>query len=339
MMGSSNSIASKSSSWCVLLSLFVCGNRVESYRVGSRACSGLLCRTHPVKEPARVVTQPDQLLFSPRFCMATSSRIAPQNEVYAPVTIVSNEPEAEGLRLVRIEVPQSLTRNFQHPGQYVKIKLANNPEHKPSYFAICSAPLQCAALARKRAAAAVIYSQPSAPTSCIFTFLIKDIPLHHFVLEAPLFQPGLLEMSIPIGKGFPILEKFYKIVPTVSKTDNEDTFYAAVIKEVLLFATGSGIAPILSVLESKILTTLATNQLEKIKLYVGCRTPHHIPCQPIITRLQDQYPQLEVIPVISQPEHPWSSEWSGYTGYVQDILRQDGIRYPETTGVLLCGQR
>lgn len=69
-------------------------------------------------------------------------------------------------------------------------------------------------------------------------------------------------------------------------------------------------------------------------LYIGARTDKHLP-------LQERYDGwrakgLNIIPVLSKP----SDEWTGQTGYVQDVLkRESGIKVPRNTGALLCGQR
>ena len=56
---------------------------------------------------------------------------------WSSCSVVSNEYEAEGLRLVKIQVPEELSAGYKAPGQYVKIKVGDN---KPGFYAIASPP-------------------------------------------------------------------------------------------------------------------------------------------------------------------------------------------------------
>ena len=56
---------------------------------------------------------------------------------WSSCSVVSNEYEAEGLRLVKIQVPEELSAGYKAPGQYVKIKVGDN---KPGFYAIACPP-------------------------------------------------------------------------------------------------------------------------------------------------------------------------------------------------------
>lgn len=132
------------------------------------------------------------------------------------VQLISNLQEAEGLRLVTIQVPDPIAAGYVKAGQYVKVRNTKDGlnTQKPSFFAIASPPDQRGTL----------------------SFLIKETTNN----EA-LFQGSGLEMSFPLGNGFNIEESF-----EVYKRDFP-------VNRIFIFCTGAGIAPIASVLDSQIL--------------------------------------------------------------------------------------
>jgi NAD(P)H-flavin reductase len=160
----------------------------------------------------------------------------------------------------------------------------------------------------------------------VLTFLVKETETNSFLTAAA--AGDAIELSLPQGKGFQIAENFdgYK--------------YDFPVTNVLLMATGSGIAPIAAAIESGILGLKSTafNSLyaREATLYLGARTPEHIPFR---SRF-DSWSALgvNVVPVLSKPETS-STKWTGRTGYIQDALTKDTVRVPRNCGALLCGQR
>jgi NAD(P)H-flavin reductase len=116
-------------------------------------------------------------------------------------------------------------------------------------------------------------------------------------------------MSQVMGGGFPVADKL------------DDS-----VENVLLFAAGSGISPIRSVIESSVLDG------RNVHLYYGARTPNHL-------AYADKFDAwaaagVKITPVISQPS---GTGWDGATGYVQDVAKADGV--PEGCGILMCGMK
>jgi NAD(P)H-flavin reductase len=107
--------------------------------------------------------------------------------------------------------------------------------------------------------------------------------------------------------------------------------------EVLLMACGTGLAPIAAAIESNTLGLKEKNYNalyeRKGLLYIGAKTPAHLPFQKKYKEWQDK--GITVIPVLSQPP----PDWKGRTGYIQDALREDSAKTPRNTGALLCGHR
>mmetsp|Transcript_10007 Transcript_10007/g.22426 ORF Transcript_10007/g.22426 Transcript_10007/m.22426 type:complete len:300 (-) Transcript_10007:63-962(-) len=167
------------------------------------------------------------------------------------------------------------------------------PDDKPSFFAISSPP-----------------SDGGKPE-----FLIKVAPSNEWLLNTQKGDNVLL--SAAMGKGFPVDGESWK-----------DT-----VNQVGIFATGSGIAPIRSVIEGGALRGKA------VRLYYGARSEAAMPFQ---ERFADwtKKDSVEIIPVLSQP----ATGWGGRTGYVQQVFKQDeeqgeGFVLSAQHGALLCGQK
>lgn len=100
------------------------------------------------------------------------------------------------------------------------------------------------------------------------------------------------------------------------------------VDSVLLFAAGSGISPLRSVIESQVLKG------KDVSLYYGAQTPAQM-------AYQEKFAEWEalgvsVTPVISKSD---GTDWSGATGYVQDVCEAAGVSTPASTAVLLCGMK
>ena len=258
-------------------------------------------------------------LHSTIISFSASSTAAIPEKSYFDVRIVNDVQEAEGLRLVTMEVPDEVASRYTSAGQYVKLRQKQNSSAtKPVYLAIVSPPLHRSMDKNE--------SLPSSHSVSSFTFLVKQIPQHEFI-----FSPSsTLEMSIPEGDGFP--------VDFAIKRYNIDF----PVMNVLIFATGSGIAPIASAIESgKLFTPNPLTDLLTVsrscKLYYGVKTPRHLAFEQSFDNWRSK--GIEIIPVLSQPRDNYSAGWKGKTGYIQDVLKEDGIRVPRNTAALLCGQK
>eukprot|EP00541_Cyclophora_tenuis_P016061 CAMPEP_0116567130 /NCGR_PEP_ID=MMETSP0397-20121206/14830_1 /TAXON_ID=216820 /ORGANISM="Cyclophora tenuis, Strain ECT3854" /LENGTH=165 /DNA_ID=CAMNT_0004094075 /DNA_START=1 /DNA_END=498 /DNA_ORIENTATION=+ len=132
-----------------------------------------------------------------------------------------------------------------------------------------------------------------------------------------------LQISQVLGAGFPVEEGlgFKYDFPT---------------QNILLFAAGSGIAPIKSAMESGQLNLSNKDGGlggRTARLYYGVQTPDDL-CY------TDKFAEwetmgFEVVPVLSQPP----DDWQGRTGYVQNALEEDGLPIPRNSGALLCGMK
>ena len=200
---------------------------------------------------------------------------------------------------VTVSIPEDTAGAFAIPGQYVQVRAGE--ESKPLFLAIASAP------------------DAETPS---FEFLIKKTEGNTWISERDEMAENI-EISQVLGSGFDFAEGLDSI-----------TTFDFPCQNVLLFAAGSGIAPIASAIESGLLKTQGVEGGSRTaRLYYGERTETDL-CY------VDRFPAweqagVEVVPVLSQP----SESWGGRTGYVQNALEEDGVPIPRNTGALLCGMK
>lgn len=214
--------------------------------------------------------------------------------IWSQLSISSITDAADGLKAVTVDVPTETSEGFTRGGQYVQLRPLE--AEKASFIAIASAP---------------------AP-GCPFEFLVKEQPPSDWspgtgwLTGAAAGDP--LEMSQVLGPGF---------LKTPEALDG--------VTDVLLFAAGSGIAPIRATIESGVLSSPG---IQSVKLFYGCRTP-------AMMSYADKFEAwtklgVDVTPVVSKPE---GTSWDGATGYVQDAAKAAGVPNPGSTAFLLCGMK
>lgn len=221
------------------------------------------------------------------------------------VRVLENSVACEAHRYVVVNVgvtssTGSLIDAYRYPGMYVQMRLNENT--KPAFLAISCAP----------------------NLQGIFEFLIKDNDSTDWVSK--LRAGDSVEMSPVRGRGFPIS-------PTLDVRGYPAIPEEEVPRDLLLFATGSGIAPIRACIESR-LNGIKARSRRTVRLYYGARYPSRM-------AFKDRFPMwredgIDVVPVMSQAELS-DEPWDGKVGYVQDALKQEGVAYPKQTGALLCG--
>lgn len=218
---------------------------------------------------------------------------------------------------------------FLYPGQYVQVKPADDPEANPIFLAIASAPTGEAPKPtppgkKKKEADIAAGPEIPSPVPATWEFLIKKTDNNDWITSA---APGsTVSVSQVMGGGFPMQENL------------EGFKYDFPTQNIMLFATGSGIAPIRSAIESDQLNISPSGSGGRTcTLYYGVRTADDMP-------YVSKFPEWEalgvqVVPVVSQPDIPCESGamWGGRTGYVQNALEEDGVSIPRNSGALLCG--
>lgn len=99
-------------------------------------------------------------------------------------------------------------------------------------------------------------------------------------------------------------------------------------KPIILLATGTGFAPIASILRSMIIN----GDKRSVHFYWGARTETNLYQLQTAADLISQLPQARFTPVLSRPQN----NWKGAIGYVQDLAAKD---YPDLHAyeVYACG--
>ncbi|KAI5677274.1 hypothetical protein M9H77_08224 [Catharanthus roseus] len=213
--------------------------------------------------------------------------------ISAPLATVS--PAAESLFHITVDVSDSpdLATSHTKAGQYLQLRVPDSP--KPSFLAIASPPSLAAAQG-------------------VFQFLVKSVPGSTAELLCGLQKGDVVELTHAMGKGFAIDQ--------ISPPQNYQT--------VLIFATGSGISPIRSLLESG----FDADKRSDVRLYYGARNLKRMAYQDRFKEWESS--GVEIVPVLSQPDETWTGE----QGFVQAAFaRAKKIFSPQSTGAVLCGQK
>jgi ferredoxin/flavodoxin---NADP+ reductase len=109
-------------------------------------------------------------------------------------------------------------------------------------------------------------------------------------------------------------------------------------KHVILVATGTGLAPYMSMLRSEV----ECGGAQRVVVLHGARYSWDLAYRTELMSLSQNCPNISYLPVVAVPED--DPTWRGVTGYLQDVLfsgeveRSAGIPIdPEQTHVFLCG--
>jgi len=257
----------------------------------------VLVGTTSIYSSAFTVHPHQHALLSPPTTTRTSTKLFMgwgPDPIWSDSKISSFEPAnlSKECSKVTVTIDPKTAAEYLIPGQYVQVRA--NEETTPLFLAITSPPAA------------------SVPT---FDFLIKITDGNSWISEKDAVVESV-QVSQVLGGGFPIAKELASVTE---------------VTNVLLFAAGSGIAPIAAAIESGDLQTSGGSRTGK--LYYGVRTEDDL-C------FVDQFPAwkeagIEVVPVLSKP----GDGWTGRKGYVQNALEEDGVTDAKTTGALLCGMK
>ncbi|KAF6999328.1 hypothetical protein CFC21_015371 [Triticum aestivum] len=210
----------------------------------------------------------------------------------APVASIGAASADGSLFHLRVDLSDAadLASSFTAPGQYLLVRVPGEDDLKPAFMAIASPPGGGA-----------------------FEFLVKAVPGATAEKLCGLRDGDVVELGAIMGKGFP--------VERVTPADAAETL--------LLFATGTGISPIRSLIEFG----FAAKQRADVRLYYGARNLETMAYQERFAEWESS--GLKIVPVLSRPDDGWKGE----RGYVQRaFLEAKNIANPASTGAVLCGQ-
>ncbi|KAI4357714.1 hypothetical protein L6164_001646 [Bauhinia variegata] len=226
---------------------------------------------------------------------ATVAAVRQDTTVWTQAPLSAVEPAAESLFHVTVDLSDStdLAASHTRPGQYLQLRVPD--VEKPSFLAIASPPKLASA-------------------SGVFEFLVKSVAGSTAELLCGLKKGDVVELSQVMGNGFDI-----------SRIDPPEKF-----STVLIFATGSGISPIRSLIESG----FGAGKRSDVRLFYGARNLQRMAYQ---DRFKDwESSGVKIVPVLSQPDESWTGE----SGYVQAAFsRAKQISNALSTGAVLCGQK
>ncbi|XP_060214696.1 fruit protein pKIWI502 [Lycium barbarum] len=226
----------------------------------------------------------------------TAAAVRQDTNLWTTAPLLTVSPAAtESLFHVTIDVSDypDLATSHTKPGQYLQLRIPD--VEKPSFLAIASPPSVAA-------------------SKGVFEFLVKSISGSTAEMLCELKKGDVVELSQVMGKGFDLEQ--------ISPVDKYQT--------VLIFATGSGISPIRSLIEAG----FGADKRSDVRLYYGARNLKRM-------AYQDRFKNwassgVKVVPVLSQPDDGWTGEH----GYVQAAFaRAKNIFSPQSTGAVLCGQK
>ncbi len=107
----------------------------------------------------------------------------------------------------------------------------------------------------------------------------------------------------------------------------------------VLIATGTGMAPYMSMLRSRLLETRSG----RVAVLHGARRSRDLGYRAELESLERDHARFAYLPSITRPDEE-ATRWTGETGRLQEIWRRDPLRRPwgfpaspEHTHVLLCG--
>ncbi|PRQ40235.1 putative sulfhydrogenase [Rosa chinensis] len=261
-----------------------------------------ICRPHahlsPPLPPMSILRRlnPSHLtLHRHRRRIATvAAAVRQDTTLWTPAPLSRVEPAAESLFHVRVDLSDApdLASSYTRAGQYLQLRVPD--VEKPSFLAIASPP----ALATKG----------------VFEFLVKSVEGSIAELLCGLKKGDVVELTQAMGKGFEIDQ--------IEPPENYPT--------VLIFATGSGISPIRSLIESG----FNADKRSDVKLFYGARNLDRMAYQ---DRFKDwEASGVKIVPVLSQPH----DGWTGQSGYVQAAFtRAKQVYNPLSTAAVLCGQK
>ncbi|MED6128939.1 hypothetical protein PIB30_102936 [Stylosanthes scabra] len=225
----------------------------------------------------------------------TCAAVRQDTTLWTPAPLSEVEPAAESLFHISVDISAApdLVTSHTRAGQYLQLRVPDAP--KPVFLAIASPPK----LASDRGA---------------FEFLVKSVKGSTAEALCASKRGDVVELSQVMGNGFDI-----------SRIDPPEKFGT-----VIVFATGSGISPIRSLVESG----FGASRRSDVRLYYGARNLQRM-------AYQDRFKEWEssgvkIVPVLSQPD----DSWSGERGFVQEAFKKaKQISNPLSTGAVLCGQK
>ncbi|RLN23606.1 hypothetical protein C2845_PM07G02400 [Panicum miliaceum] len=219
-----------------------------------------------------------RLLSTAALASAAPAPVPPQAPTeWAEAPLAAVRPATADASLFHVSLDLSahgdLLASHAAAGQFLPFRLPAAPY--PIFLAIASPP------------------PPPGSSAAAFDFLVKRLPGTPSARLCDLRPGDLVHVGASVvGRGFEVAR-------------------IADARDVLVFATGSGISPIRSLIESG----FVENNKTGISLFYGVRNLQRMAYQ---ERFNDwEAKGVKIVPVLSRPD----SQWTGERGYVQEITK------------------
>lgn len=164
-------------------------------------------------------------------------------------------------------------------------------------------------------------------------FLLKDGKRRSYSLANAPEKEGVLELHIRLVPGGLFTEQVFGTMKVKDILRFEGPHGGFFLREesskpVILLASGTGFAPIKSIVEH----ALAQGSRRPLHIYWGCRKQADLYMNALPEDWAAKYPHIQYTPVLSEPE----AGWTGRTGFVHQAVITD---YPTLAGhqVYACG--
>ncbi len=164
-------------------------------------------------------------------------------------------------------------------------------------------------------------------------FLLKDGKRRSYSLANAPEKEGVLELHIRLVPGGLFTEQVFGTMKVKDILRFEGPHGGFFLREestkpVILLASGTGFAPIKSIVEH----ALAQGSSRPLHIYWGCRKQADLYMNTLPEDWATKYPHIQYTPVLSEPE----DGWTGRTGFVHQAVMAD---YPSLAGhqIYACG--
>ena len=164
-------------------------------------------------------------------------------------------------------------------------------------------------------------------------FLLKDGKRRSYSLANAPEKEGVLELHIRLVPGGLFTEQVFGTMKVKDILRFEGPHGGFFLREestkpVILLASGTGFAPIKSIVEH----ALAQGSSRPLHIYWGCRKQADLYMNTLPEDWAGKYPHIQYTPVLSEPE----DGWTGRTGFVHQAVMAD---YPSLAGhqIYACG--
>ncbi|MEW7290239.1 2Fe-2S iron-sulfur cluster-binding protein [Aquimarina sp. 2304DJ70-9] len=225
---------------------------------------------------------------------------------FYPLKVINAKKETSDSTSVTFDVPYELYETFNYkPGQYLTLKFNLKGEEVRRSYSLCSSPT---------------IEEPLR----IGVKRVKDGLVSNHINDD--LKPGdIIEVMPPDGRFYATVEQ-----------DNYKTYY--------LFAAGSGITPIISILK----TILTTESHSFVHMIFGNRSQETIMFNEELNQLQERYKdRFVLIHTLSRPKSSWSDLWksSNETSFRKGRVDTQAVSwfineyppYAQNTEYYICG--